>query len=330
MDEFSLIETYFACQADDSESCQPESQSVVHGIGDDCAVLNVPEGEQLVVSTDTLVENVHFLPESPPEMLAWRLLGSSVSDLAAMGGTPLGFTLAITLPDAPDAWLKPFSYGLHQAASFYHIPLIGGDTTKGPLTLTATVHGSVPRGQALLRNGAQPGDLVCVSGTLGDSRAGLELLLSGKQQSHDSLESFLLQRFYKPKAQIQTGCLLRRRATSCIDLSDGLSSDLRHLLKASDCGAQLDLSALPLSQALQTLYPDKAQEWALHGGEDFELCFTHPEDSIKETLSLVNDLGVRLSVIGEIIVEQGLFVEKNGRRSFLDAAGYNHFGSRKN
>lgn len=331
MDEFSLIETYFAGQAAQplqetlSDPNTGELESVAYGIGDDCAVLNIPHGCQLVVSTDSLVENTHFLSGSPPELLAWRLVGSSVSDLAAMGARPLGYTLALTLPESSEDWLKPFSEGLHQASSFYQIPLVGGDTTRGPLTLTATVHGSVEKDRALLRNSAQPGDLICVTGTLGDSRAGLELVFAGKHTSNHPDESYLLDRFYKPQARLVLGQQISRLASSCIDLSDGLSSDLTHIIKSSGVGAEVDLITLPLSYELQRLYPEEAEYWALNGGEDFELCFTLPQNYLEQVNKFAVELGVRISVIGKITAGAEFFVIKGDQKYPLESAGFKHF-----
>ena len=191
--EFELIRRYFAEASTDA--------SVALGIGDDCALLIPEPGEAMAVSIDTLVEGTHFLPGTPPEHLATRLLGASVSDLAAMGARPAWFTLALTLPDATEEWLEPFAISLINTAKQMNIRLVGGDTTRGPLCLSAQVHGFVPVDKALKRQGAQVGDLICVTGTLGDSRGGLETLL--KHDAESDQVRYLQQRFYAPTPRLK-------------------------------------------------------------------------------------------------------------------------------
>ncbi len=304
------------------------------GIGDDCAVLNIPPDQQLVVSIDTLVEGTHFLPDTSAEQLAWRLLGASVSDLAAMGATPAWLTLALTLPCADESWISAFSAGLSDAMQQYKIQLVGGDTTRGPLTLTAQVHGFVQTGCALLRSGAKPGDLICVTGTLGDSRAGLESLLSASSvnnlspnntPSHESIE-YLRQRFYRPLPRISTGKLIAPFASSCIDISDGLLGDLNHILEQSRVGAQINPTALPLSAGLQA-FTDAgiAQKWALTGGEDFELCFTVPPGQWGCLQAQLQCHEVPVTAIGAICEKPGLQLFKAGEWHTVEASGYKHF-----
>lgn len=315
------------------------------GIGDDCAVLNIPPDQQLVVSIDTLVEGTHFLPDTSAEQLAWRLLGASVSDLAAMGATPAWLTLALTLPRADEPWISAFSAGLSGAMQQYKIQLIGGDTTQGPLTLTAQVHGFVQTGCALLRSGAKPGDLICVTGTLGDSRAGLESLLSDYSSvnntfpstallndalsnttpSHESIE-YLRQRFYRPLPRISTGKLIASFASSCIDISDGLLGDLNHILEQSRVGAQINPAALPLSAGLKA-FTDAAtaQKWALTGGEDFELCFTVPPGQWGSLQAQLQCHEVPVTAIGAICEKPGLQLFKAGEWHTVEASGYKHF-----
>lgn len=324
MDEFALIRRYFHSMQKDASA-----YGVSVGIGDDCAVLNVPHGQQLVVSIDTLVEGIHFLPDTPAEQLAWRLLGASVSDLAAMGATPAWLTLALTLPHASEPWVSAFSSALSEASQQYKIQLVGGDTTRGPLTLTAQVHGFVQTGCALLRSGAKPGDLICVTGTLGDSRAGLESLLSHSTVNNapsDEVIDYLRQRFYRPLPRISTGKLIAPFASSCIDISDGLLGDLNHILDQSRVGAQINPTALPLSAGLQAFTDaDTAQKWALTGGEDFELCFTVPPGQWSSLQAQLQCHEVPLTAIGAICEKPGLQLFKAGEWHTVEASGYKHF-----
>ncbi len=315
MGEFELIRRFFSRQSADP--------SVVLGVGDDCAVLQPPDGQQLVVSIDTLVEGIHFLPATKPDLIARRLLGAAVSDLAAMGAQPAWLTLALTLPTADSDWLSAFSEALFDACQQWGLSLVGGDTTRGHLTLSAQVHGFVPAGQALLRRGACPGDLVLVSGTLGDSRAGLETLLKQRPLDADVIE--LQQRFYAPAPRLALGQNLRNFATSCIDISDGLLADLGHILQASQCGAEINCDQLPLSASLKNCFDaETCRNWALTGGEDFELCFTLPESKLSQ-LSAVLDI----TPIGRITAEAGIKLFEQGKPVSLNSNGYDHFSVSK-
>ncbi|SIS44004.1 thiamine-phosphate kinase [Neptunomonas antarctica] len=319
MDEFALIRRYFQSLQQDG---LPSSVSV--GIGDDCAVLNVPPDQQLVVSIDTLVEGVHFLPDTPADQLAWRILGAAVSDLAAMGATPAWLTLALTLPQAEESWISAFSAALSAATRQYNIQLVGGDTTRGPLTLTAQVHGFVKTGTALLRKGAKPGDLICVTGTLGDSRAGLDTLLNDASLDEDV--AYLRRRFYRPEPRIETGQLISPFASSCIDISDGLLGDINHILEQSGVGAQINPAALPLSaELLRFAGQKKARSWALTGGEDFELCFTVPPSQWISLQSQLQHHDVQVTPVGAICEATGiqLFIECEWQ--MVEASGYKHF-----
>ncbi len=322
MDEFALIRRYFQPLQQRQKGACDGSVSV--GIGDDCAVLNVPEGQQLVVSIDTLVEGTHFLVDTPPEQLAWRLLGASVSDLAAMGATPSWLTLALTLPHADEAWVSAFSAALSEATQLYSIQLVGGDTTRGPLTLTAQVHGFVKTDAALLRSNAHAGDLICVTGSLGDSRAGLETLLT--QAPSGSVVEYLRQRFYRPRPRISTGLLIAAYASSCIDISDGLLGDIQHILDQSDVGAQINPDALPLSAEIKRFTDEKtAQQWALSGGEDFELCFTVPPEQWVSLQVHLQNHDVQVTPVGAICEAKGLKLFIQGEWRFVEANGYRHF-----
>ena len=321
MDEFSLIKRYFELPS--AESARVNAQ-LIQGIGDDCAVLAVPNNQDLVFSLDTLVEGVHFPVDASAADIAWRVLGASVSDLAAMGATPNNFTLALTLPELSESWLQSFSENLAQAAKQYQLTLAGGDTTKGPLTLSVQVQGFVDKGTALLRSGAQVGDVICVTGSLGDSRAGLSLL--GNAVS-SPVHNYLLDRFYRPVPRVSTGQLLKPYASSCIDISDGLLADLAHILNRSGKGAKIDSSLLPLSAPLQQIAADKALDWALSGGEDFELCFTLSAKNWRLLQARLAESGhcVAISNIGVICDEPGLQLYRNDQWHHVAAKGFKHF-----
>ena len=319
--EFELIDRHFA-------SAAAEAADVVLGLGDDCALVQPSAADELLAnSTDTLVEGVHFLPDISADDLAWRLVSASVSDLAAMGARPLWLSLAITLPDGDEAWLTAFSRGLKAALNAYSISLIGGDTTSGAIrVLTAHVQGGVKPEQALKRSGAQVGDLIFVSGTLGDSRAGLELLSNAAGDSAGC--EFLTQRFLRPTARVDLGRGLTQLASAAIDISDGLLADLSHILRASAVGALVRLEQLPLSDSLTVHYSrEQSQEWAATGGEDFELCFTVPAERQAEVQALAAELGLALTCIGEISSGNELQVLSQGEVWLpTGAQGFDHFG----
>ena len=321
MDEFSLIERFFA---QPNAGAAQANSALQQGIGDDCAILRVPQGLELVFSLDTLVAGVHFPEDADPGEIAWRLLGAAVSDLAAMGAEPNCFTLALTLPELDQQWLKKFSQQLASAADKYQITLAGGDTTKGPLTLSVQVQGFVEQGRALLRSGASAGDLICVSGSLGDSRAGLELL---DIEQPGVSQQYLLQRYYRPVPRIATGLLLRDYASACIDISDGLLADLEHILRRSGVGARLNADSIPMSEAMRQVAGTKALQWALSGGEDFELCFTVPAEQWPALNQQLLQHQVAVSTIGVISAETELQIFREGQWQNITAAGYNHFNS---
>jgi thiamine-monophosphate kinase len=258
----------------------------------------------------------------PADQLAYRAVSACISDLAAMGATPAWLTLALTLPESDPDWLQPFSQGLGQSMQRYGLSLVGGDTSRGHRTLSLQVHGFVPPGQALTRRGAQPGDGIWVSGTLGDAMAGLDQL-----QHHDHPDPYLLGRFYRPSARIELGQALRGVASSALDISDGLLADLSHLLAHDGLGALIEPDRIPLSSALTTLYTDQqAMAWALSGGEDFELCFTVPVERESALQQRLAGLDLRCRRIGRITAEPGLVAQAgDGQRSALRSSGYRHF-----
>lgn len=265
-DEFSLIDTYFA----------PLSNQ----IGDDCAILDLPAGQRLATSVDTMVEGVHFPVGAPPQQMAYRAVAAALSDLAAVGAQPLAITLALTLSDSDPDWLAQFASGIADSLREFQVELIGGDTTSGPLTVSVQVFGALPADQALLRSGARPGDAVYISGNPGDAAAALAVI-GGTWGGDYSYQDYLLARFYRPTPRLQLGRLLLEFASSAIDVSDGLLADAGHLCEQSGVAISLDEQALPLSSALQSLADDhQARTWALSGGDDYELLFTVAPENV--------------------------------------------------
>ncbi|MCF6753471.1 thiamine-phosphate kinase [Pseudomonas stutzeri] len=315
--EFELIRHYFAAAA-----CARAGGEVVLGIGDDCALLQIPTGEQLAVSTDTLVAGVHFPDPCDPYLLGQRALAVAASDLAAMGATPIGFTLALTLPAADALWLAEFARGLDAMARDCSLRLIGGDTTRGPLCLTVTVFGRVPTGQALVRHGAQVGDLLCVGGALGEAAGALPLVLGQAEAAADVAEH-LLARYWSPQPQLALGEALRGRATAALDISDGLLADCGHIAKASGVALRIERERVPLSAPLQRFAGTaEALRCALAGGDDYVLAFTLPPAE----LATLQDAQWPVHVIGCIVAGQGVqLVDAAGNELPVSARGYNHF-----
>lgn len=326
MGEFELIRQYFMPLA-----WLHGSDSIIVGPGDDCAVQRVPVGSDLVFSIDTLVEGVHFPLCYRADYLGWRSLAVAASDLAAMGADPACFTLAVTLPEADESWLRDFASGLGKAAESFGLVLAGGDTTRGPLALSLQVHGLVPRGAAIRRSGAKPGDLVVVSGTLGDAGAALDYLEahgcleaqgSRDVQSPSTDEEFVLERYHHPVPRLTLGVALRNLATAAIDVSDGLLADLGHILEASSVGASIERARVPVSPALTRLKGLAARDYALYSGDDYELCATIPEASWAGAPS---SLKQQLTVIGVIEPARGLRLDGAAVVSESDAVGFDHF-----
>jgi len=318
LSEFELIQNCFTGPA--AASLRSD---VRLGIGDDCAILSPRPNHELLVSVDTLVAGVHFPASISPYQVARRSLAVNLSDLAAMGAEPAWFTLALTLPEANESWLREFSRGLFDVANQAGISLVGGDTTRGPLSITIQVQGYAPAGQALRRDRAQVGDLVYVSGSLGDAGAGLALALSGNIEETD----YLVSRFLSPTARIDTGRALLGVASAAIDISDGLLADLGHILKRSQVGVKLQANAIPLSQSLrQAVGERKSLELALSAGDDYELCFCVPPEKADKLTVIAEQTGVPLSRIGVITTETELYVlDENGQSMSLPPAGYQHF-----
>ena len=322
MDEFSLIRTWF-----DQPQLQLHNQHILLGNGDDCSLLSIPDNYTLAQSMDTLVADVHFPGNAPAYFIGYRSLMVCLSDLAAMGATPHSFFLALTLPEINETWLSEFSRGLAEAAGKYQLTLTGGDTTRGPLTISCLVQGMLPKGKALYRKGAKTGDRIFVSNTLGDAGGALPQVLAGQLPAQTvpadetkKAEDALLRSYYLPQPQIILGqWLVKHGATAAIDISDGLLADLNHILKASNRGAYINSDKVPISNALNLLYEkEKAIELALTGGDDYQLCFCWPQD-----LVLPESCPCSITEIGAITADITTIIDRQGR-DYMQS-GYNHF-----
>lgn len=315
--EFDLIRRYFTGLGGDGDG-------IDLAVGDDCALLSIPADRQLAVTTDTLVESVHFPANCDPALLARRALRVNLSDLAAMGARPLGFQLALTLPSVDVSWLAAFSLGLAQDASTFQCPLVGGDTTKGPLTLSITLMGTVERNHALRRDGAADGDYLYVTGTPGDAGGGLAIMTSGGERHNQ----YLLERYWLPTPRLAAGELLAGFASAAIDVSDGLVQDAGHLCHRSGLGCSLVWDQLPLSTPLVDEFGvEQATRWALSAGDDYELCFSVPPGRAAEMELAMAGAGEQVTRIG--VMGRGISgvscVSSDGQPFRLEQAGYAHF-----
>ncbi len=316
--EFELINRFFARGG-------PQRADVSLGIGDDAALVRVPEGTELVVAVDTIVGGVHFPAGTSPQDIGYRALAVNLSDVAAMGATPAWATLALTLPAADESWLEAFCSGFFALARAHEVMLIGGDTNSGPLSITVQIMGHVPIGKALRRSGASAGDLIFVSGHVGDAAAGLALLeqRAAADQSH---RAQLIARFLRPQPRIALGLALRDVASAAIDISDGLAADLTHILEASGVGACLNLDALPLSEALAgTFESQRALELAFGGGDDYELCVTVPPQRVQLLAGIAASSACPLTRVGVIEAQPGLRSILKGVAVTPVQRGFQHF-----
>lgn len=316
MDEFEIIRRYFTRQT-------LKRPDVRLGIGDDAAVLEVPPGQELVVTVDTLVAGAHFPENLSADAVGHRALAVSLSDLAAMGAEPAWALLALTLPIADEGWLEGFSHGLFMLADRHKVTLVGGNMAQGPTNIGVTLQGFVPQGKALTRSGAQPGDLIYITGNPGDAAAGLKLLQAGK----DDYAHPCLRRFAYPEPRIAAGQALRGIASTAIDVSDGLLADLGHLLEARKLGAKLGLELLPLSESLLAIHGvDQARELALTCGDDYELLFTVHAGQAAAAEARLRELGCPVTCIGAIEPIPGIqCVDAKGREHKFHQPGYKHF-----
>ncbi|MCK5725524.1 MAG: thiamine-phosphate kinase [Thiotrichaceae bacterium] len=311
--EFDIISQYF--------SWNHKANSIHTAVGDDGAILIPPVGKQLVVTTDTLISDVHFPDNTPADAIAHKALAVNLSDLAAMGAEPEWFTLALTLPNTDPQWLEAFSQSLKKIASQYSIALIGGDTTSGStLSITITAMGFAEPHHLLLRSTAQSGDLIYVSGLLGDAAAGLAMVqqrFSGQDNQH------CIEQLNKPTPQLTIAHHLRGIASSCIDVSDGFLADLNHILKASQLGARIHLDQIPLSSTLQNIDHQEALNYALSGGDDYQLLFTIPQKHHANFKKICQQQDLLCYCVGQIDHSINGMITSQGK--ILNAKGFNHF-----
>lgn len=303
---------------------------VVRGIGDDAAVLRFDSGCECVVTTDTLVAGVHFPLDTPPADIGYKTAAVNLSDLAAMGAQALYCTLALTLPGMDRPYADALIAGLMSLLDTHEVALVGGDTTRGPLSLSLTAIGSVPAGTALLRDGARAGDGVYVSGSLGDAAAGLQLRGSEHANAEGEAKlarNRLLQRLARPSPRLALGQALRGFATSCIDVSDGLAADLGHVCRASGLAALLESQSLPASRALQTWIEDPQQRLLLQlSGDDYELCFTVPAEREQDLAKLAAQAHTPITRVGTMAPGEGVhFLDAQGHLMATPISGYEHF-----
>jgi len=318
LNEFDLIRRFFC----DQPVRRPD---VSLGIGDDAAIVIVPPDRELVVASDMLVAGIHFPELTDAYSIGHKALAVNLSDMAAMGADPTWFTLSISLPSADTDWLSNFTAGLLRLGSQYNVELIGGDTTRGPLTVSIQILGTVPHGQALRRSGAQPGDRVYVTGCLGDAALGLSQV-QGKVQLPEEYRETVVSRLNRPSPRIAAGIELRGIASACIDISDGLVADLGHVLAASSVAARIEVNRVPLSPAYQCAFPQFGWTPALSGGDDFELCFTVPPVHQAELRNRSSRLGVPVHEIGVVESGSGLrLLNEHGAEIKVDKAGFDHF-----
>lgn len=318
MNEFEIIEHYFKPKLLNNQYVP------TLGIGDDAAVISIEEGEELVVSMDTLVEGVHFLRDTSPRDIASKSVLVNLSDMAAMGAAPRWITLSLTLPENNIDWIKKFSSQFNNLAAKYSLLLIGGDLTKGPLSITIQMHGTVPKGRFLCRSGAKPGDLIYVTGELGAAAYTLRYFLNPDENLRPTDKEF--QRLNQPEPRIKTGLEIRDIATSCIDISDGLFADLNHILRASNVGAEIKLSDIPYSKTLKKIDKGLAIDLALTGGDDYELCFTVPshisQSNLKKMITTIKVF--QIGRINEFSLKLNL-IDDDEKLYKLKSTGYRHF-----
>jgi len=317
--EFELIKKYF-------QNLTDEDPSVKYGIGDDAAIIKVPEDMDLVLSMDTLLEGTHFPAEATPSDIGHKVLAVNLSDMAAMGAIPKWVLLSISLPENDEAWLKEFASGFLELARQHSVSLIGGDMSRGPLSITLQIQGLVPTDTALKRDGAEIGDLIYVAGALGDAGVGLDII-KGKLSLESKYETYFVNCLNRPEIYIDAGIRLRDIASSAIDISDGLMADLGHILDASHIGAEIEAKKIPLSEAMQQCIDEKtAWNYALTSGDDYKLCFTASAAHHDRIINTFNELNIPVSCIGEIKGETGLRLKiPEGTCFEPSGSSYRHF-----
>ena len=318
MKEFDVIKRFFSEQI-------VKRKDVSLGIGDDCALLMPPERQHIAVTTDTLVAGVHFPLQTEARAIGHKSVAVSLSDLAAMGAEPSWISLAITLPDTDETWLSEFCAGVFELCEYYNVQLIGGDTTQGPLSITVTAQGLVPFDKHVSRAGAKAGDWLYVTGELGDAALALRHV-QGKIIVEDIYKAQIMTKLDYPKPRVLAGQSLREYASSAIDLSDGLISDLEHICKASGVGANVVLDDLPISNILRdTLGPEKAVELALSGGDDYELLFTVSEDNKVGMETALAHSGTAVTCIGQLNGSEKITTTLDSKPVPITTSGFEHF-----
>ncbi|MGD8936319.1 MAG: thiamine-phosphate kinase [Thiogranum sp.] len=314
LSEFEIIARYFSRRG-------ALREDVVLGVGDDAALLQPPPGRQLAVAVDTLVAGRHFPEDTAAFDAGWKALAVNLSDLAAMGAAPAWATLSLTLPAVDEGWLQCFADGFYSLADEHRVALVGGDTTRGPLSISVQVLGHVEPDKALRRGGAAPGQAIFVSGTLGDAACALQAVQRG-----DSVDAVVLERLNRPRPRVELGRALAGVAAAAIDISDGLLADLGHILEASGCGATLSPDCLPLSAALRALPDDEVRACQFNGGDDYELCFTVDPARRSELDVLMQTQGVNVTEIGVVEAQPGLRCRNaDGSLTTPAIAGFDHF-----
>ncbi len=320
LSEFDLIKQYFK---------RPRPGHATLGIGDDCALLTPAPGMQMAVSTDMLVEGRHFFAGADARMLGHKCIAVNLSDLAAMGARPVAFTLALALPAADPVWLEGFSGGLFELADTYNCELIGGDTTKGPLTICITVFGELAPGHALRRDAAVAGDDIWISGTLGDARLALACYWNDYALDPGPME-IAASRMHMPMPRVALGLALAAGslAHAAVDISDGLVGDLGHILSASRVGATLAVDALPAGPVLAAQDLNLRRRYCAAGGDDYELCFTAPPANRAAIIAAAQEAGIAVTRVGSIEAEPGLrMVDGGGAAVSMGLSGFDHFAT---
>ncbi|MEP6885465.1 MAG: thiamine-phosphate kinase [Gammaproteobacteria bacterium] len=326
--EFELIRRFFVRQTKggDTKIRGAAESGVILGIGDDAAVLALPPNTELIAAVDTIVADRHFPQGTDARSIGHRALAVNLSDLAAMGATPAWATLALTLPSADAAWLTRFSAGLLDLADEHAVSLVGGDTTQGPLTVSVQVLGHVPRGTALRRDSAHDGDILAVTGTLGDAGAGLAISTGLWATAPSEAAAAFKQRFDYPTARVQFGLAARGIASAAMDLSDGLVGDLPKLAQASGLAAHVAVERLPLSDAMRvSVGANQAREWALAAGDDYELLLAVPPARFGDLEAAATRLNLRLTAVGALRAGLGVTWSLDGRDFQPASRGYDHF-----
>lgn len=319
MNEFEIIDQFFALKT-------KNRKDVLQGVGDDCALLKVPRGQRLAVSMDTLIAGVHFTEVCSPEDIAHKAIAVNLSDLAAAGAEPAWITISISLPESNQQWLQAFHQGLKKIVDHFGVQIVGGDTCKGALSITVQAHGFVPENVFCRRDTARAGELICVTGNLGDAALGLLVAQNKIDSATEKAKAYLLKKYRAPYPRVAAGIVLRGRATSGIDISDGLLADVGHISRASKVGALLQWERIPLSQeAKQTANKKLLMKSALSGGDDYELCFTIKEDELEPTTQALETVGIPCIPIGRMTGKPGVRVVDGEKEIKITEFGFQHF-----